>query len=295
MMAVEKMMKQIVVSDGRKKKAIKNDNVKKLWQIWCETTDRTDVNEVHEDVEASYTHWLDEGYGFDDLAYITRAAATFRPKSNDKHDVKRLLDTLDDQDKENQAIQMYERKSEIFLFKPTFQKLKTMRHELADLLDDDEFLWDDIDEECAEWLMTHLKPDDVKTLRSDMEQAGVWSSPMSPEGFFNLRRQRKWRKNLVEKKKNNSSSKKGKTGFNAYEKGAREAARLEDIDFSVDPDADIVAETRSVSLAVKFHQEAPDGYWSDVAELIDKDDFTVLEAYDELEEDYEWHPREREK
>lgn len=278
----------VVVADGRSKKRKREKEIDKLWSVWCEETGRRD--DIVESVEESFNHWLQEGYPLDELAYITAAAARLRPVRNDPDDVKRLIRVLEDEDLEHQASQAYESGREPYPYTPFRAKLQIMRDELADLLDDDESLWDVSDEESAIWIMTKMSRDDVLQLRDDMESAGVWEIPMPPSLFLSYKRKRKWREHIGVATSGSTAA------TSSYEQGAQESCSLEDVDFSVDPAANkLFVRTKSIRRVVTFYNQAPAGYWHDVGELMDEEDISVDDAYALLEDDYDWHPDERKK
>lgn len=285
----------ISTSDGRGTKRKRDREINDLWELWCTETRRRDHGAVVTAAKQSFETWLSAGYGFNELSYIVRSAARLRPVKTDRDDVKRLVNALGDIRIENQARQAYERDRQVYPYTPYTPEVNILRDELADLLDDDENAWGEQENEDANWLMEKMTTESVQQQRDDMERAGVWHSPMSPSDFREMKRKRKWREGLDGKAAKVSGG--GKQATSSYASGAREAASVADIDFSVDPAANRLFSTgASARRVLDLHNQAPEGYWEDVAELMDVDDISARRAHSLLSSQYDgWHPRDRRK
>lgn len=64
----------------------------------------------------------------------------------------------------------------------------------------------------------------------------------------------------------------------------------------MDEDAtDLIMQGVSIDIVLQFHEQAPAGYWKEVAERMNSDDNLSLDTvYDELEVVFNYHPDSRE-
>ena len=284
---------KISVSDGRPAQRKTDNHVKKLWKCWCDATQRQD--EINSDVEEAFYEWLGQGYSFEELAEITRNAAWLRPVKNDEHDVRRLLRALSDESVENEAAQLSaDPWREPYSYAPFHRKLLMSRGDLAEILCDDEDSWIDNDEEksAALWIVTRMTVGEVEQLRDDIESAGYWDGSMIPSEFLAFKRARKWREDIgsCETTANVNEA------TDAYSQGHSEATALQSLNAVADPAAEaIYNRTGSARQALKYHEKAPAGYWDAVMNvMLEDEDAPVEKAYDDLEEEFDWHPYDRE-
>lgn len=286
----------ISVSDGRATKKKRDKAVVDLWVHWCQETGRPDAGAVPDPVAEAIRLLIGDGFEPDDIRYLISSAARLRPGRTDRLDIKRLVDVMSDSRITFQAQQAYEQKKPVYPYTPYQPNLRLMRDELADLLGDDEDAWDGAEEADALWLMEKMDREAIQQQRDDMERAGVWSSPMSPSEFRQRKRQRKWREAIDSTAAKRKPEYGGKTTTYSYHAGAAEVSSVEDIDFSVDPIADRMFERgASARRVIDLHNQAPEGYWSDVARLMD-DGVPIRRAYSLLSSQYDgWHPKDRRK
>lgn len=278
-----------VVTDEDSGRVVKNSSrnkqtertISRVWESWCKFTDRTGASSVPDNVRTICKAKIRDNYSEERLIEIARGAAKMRPHKRDATDTRRLVSAMKSARQEKAALSLSRAQEKPYVpFSEDDEVLSIESVESATQLDFSQWTQGDI--EAVSILSEKVSEDDLESV---VEQAVIVTGldPIHPTDVLRAFHSKKKAKPKARKK-------------NTYQGGVQELDTLEGALLEADPAAEkMLMRQKSAAEVMKFHSQAPEGYWGKVIEVMSEWNSSHEEAYIALEEEFDWHPNRRMK
>lgn len=259
--------------------------VKEMWHQWVDLTGRPDRTKTDREVDRLYRRLLRENRSHGSMMRVVEGAAYLDRRPRDPRDVRRLIMALRNPGMTKMALALLEEDGHEIVRYPNHQDEKpdflSTVSDIEEACDVGRGSWTSRDEEAAALLMEALDRDQVMGLADDTCRMNGTDVTL-PYEMLRARHSKKLGTTI------------GGTGRSTYQAGALESDATDGIDFIADRAADRM-HIKGVPLPkiLEFHQLAPEGYWDAVIDVIEDGDASVSEAYDDLTDEWDWHPDDR--
>lgn len=265
--------------------------VREAWNLWVEATDRPEAPRPNPRFDKAYRTALRNKFAHSRLLRAVRGAAYLEPHRRDPLDLGRVVNALRYPNVEAAALSLLDSgTAEVYPWNWEEVNRKSSLDDVREACGGDgETLWSRHDQEHAGIIIQVLTRNELLTaaekVKTFLGEPIIWPSDLT-----------KHRSVWMSEGRVQAKAVKGR---DTYDAGAREAENLDDVDLSVDPAAQSMLLRGAPShLVSAYHHDAPDGYWSEVDDLLEGDqegEMTVADIFLELQSKYRWHPNQRSK
>lgn len=269
-----------VVRKSSKNKLIESI-ISEVWKSWCVFTERTGANTVPKNVRTACKEKVKDNYSQEALIEIARGAAKTQPHKRDATDTRRLVNALRSTRRESALIALARAQDKPFVpFAASETEIDIDGLEAATRLPFSD--WTQADLDAAALLCEKVSSEDMESV---VEKAVIQTGldPIHPTDVL---------RSFNSKKKVKAKAR----GKNTYEGGLQEVDTLDGAILEADPEAEkMLMRKKSAQEVMQFHGQAPDGYWKRIVKIMHDQKVSHASAYDQAEEEFGWHPRERSK
>lgn len=254
----------------------------RLWKLWCLRTEREDSKTTHKEFAKAVRSAFSEGMSEQELENVVEGAARTEPRTRDPQDIRRLTTAITNPKIRKFALNALSEGASIEPHPGHRQRMSFV--EVESVLETTRADWGSEDIESAVLITEKYEADDLIEI-ADKVALMVGHQALFPSEI--LRYAKKVTAGNFKVKKDDRRS--------SYAAGVVELEKTGKIDFYADKAADI-AFNKNVSPKIiqEFHNQAPTGYWEAVTKLLRASKTSADAIYSSLEEEFNWHPSQRE-